>query len=364
MFMQVCLVEKFLERIDTPGKLSTRSASIELTRYCNLRCGHCFSVRASASLSQKSELGLDDWERILGECCQEGVLYLTVSGGEPLLHPHFRQVWKIAKRMGFLVTLFSNGTLITEEIADFLAEWTPLEVSITLYGASDKTYEEVTGSPGMFERVTSAFEHLRNRKINLEIKGVLSKANVKDFADMKKIALQYCDAFRWDAELMGAFEGCRNTPQQKRISLEEYIALEVEDKARFQELRGRFGNDWSPKLPESGPFRCGVGKGSFHIDAFGGLHPCLPLESMCYDLLNGSLADGWHRAIPEMLREVAWDRGPCNTCDAAELCNCCAAFALLEKCPPTGPVPYRCNVALQRVRVLGLSDRLQSFLHS
>ncbi len=358
--MQLCSAYRFIERLDEAEDRPLRAVSVELTRRCNLSCLHCFCGQPPDHKSRQDELAFADWERILDQCAQEGVLFLTLTGGEPLLHPQFREIWKAAKQKGFLVTLFSNGTLITDDMADFLAEWTPHEVSMSLYGASEETYRQVTGGSGMFQRAVDAFERLSRRKINVEVKGVFSRLNVHDFEGVKAIALKYCDLFRWDAELMGAFPGCANKPEEIRLSVDEYFALEQADPARCHVVDQQRTNWEPPGRSEQSPFRCGVGRGSVHIDAYGGMHPCLPLESLRYDLLSGNVREGWRQAIPGMLTSLPWQPGPCQICDAAAICCSCTAFAMLENCSPTGPVPYRCALASARAHASGLSQCLDS----
>lgn len=358
--MQLCPANRMTQRIWPTGGRPLCAVSIELTRRCSLQCRHCFCVLPHSHQYRKKELALADWDRILGECADEGALFLTITGGEPLLHPEFKEIWKIAKKRGFLVTLFSNGTLIDAGMADFLAEWTPYEVSISLYGASEETYQRVTGTEGMFQRVVDAFDRLAARGVKLEVKGVFSRINKADFESVRAIALRYCDRFRWDGALMGAFAGCVNTPQEIRLSAEELIELEKDDAELFQELKCGV-QDWMPSVGfKDSAFRCGVGRGSAHIDAYGGMHPCLPLERLQYDLTTGSVADGWCNGIPALLENMPWKPGPCQTCDAASLCYSCTAFALLEGCSPTGPVPFRCALGSGRAKEFNLLDSIKN----
>jgi len=57
---------------------------------------------------------------ILDEVADAGCLWLLITGGEPLLRPDFRDIYMYAKRKGFLITLFTNGTLLDADIADQL----------------------------------------------------------------------------------------------------------------------------------------------------------------------------------------------------------------------------------------------------
>jgi MoaA/NifB/PqqE/SkfB family radical SAM enzyme len=166
--MELCKAEKFYEEISSQRTRPLHSLTIELTRRCNFKCPHCFCAIPEKSPKKEYELSLEQWDDILNQCIEEGVLNLTFTGGEPLLYQNFRKLWITAKKKGFLVTLFSNGSLIDEELADFLSEWTPAKVSITLYGSTEETYRKVTLRSGMLERVLHSLNILAQRKILLE----------------------------------------------------------------------------------------------------------------------------------------------------------------------------------------------------
>ena len=116
---------------DRDGPRSAFTASMDWTRRCNLRCRHCF-VRDTAG----AELDTAGVRRVLDALADGGVLFLVVTGGEPLLRPDFRTLFEHAKRRGFVLTLFTNGGLIDQPLADFLADMPPRRIEITLYGAT------------------------------------------------------------------------------------------------------------------------------------------------------------------------------------------------------------------------------------
>ena len=123
------------------------SGSLEVTERCNLRCQHCYIPAKQRAGSRRRELKLPEIERILAEIAESGCLWLLLTGGEPFLRRDFLDIYTSARRKGLILTLFTNGTLITRPIADTLAEWRPLKIEITLYGATPETYERVTGVP-------------------------------------------------------------------------------------------------------------------------------------------------------------------------------------------------------------------------
>ncbi|MCK5313301.1 MAG: radical SAM protein [Desulfobacteraceae bacterium] len=357
--MQICSIKDFAKRIRKTKIRQLSGVSMEMTRKCNFACKHCFCANPSFVGKTEKELEYKEWEKIAGQIADEGVLFLTITGGEPLLSAYFKKKWIELKKKGFLLTLFTNGSLINNNMVDFFSEWTPLEVSITLYGASEETYQKVTGCKGMFKKVMDALDLISDCGIPLEVKGVFSHLNIHDFEAVKEISKKYCELFRWDVQLIGAFSGISNNPQQIRLSPEEIVELENTDPVRKSEMQNLI-NRWSPSKinKENYAFGCNVGNGTAHIDAYGYMHPCLPLEILKYDLTKGSVKEGWEIAIPEMLNNLPFQPGPCQACEAIEICSHCAAFALLEGCSTGGPVPFKCELTKARIKKYGISDKV------
>ncbi|UCD72074.1 MAG: radical SAM protein, partial [Syntrophobacterales bacterium] len=139
-----CIPEASIE--DYAGRLRFNKAEqrvplagvLELTFRCNNRCMHCYVNKgADDGRERKKELSYDQMCRILDAIAEEGCLWLLLTGGEPFIRRDFVEIYTYAKRRGFLITLFTNGTLIDPEIADFLREWPPRSIEITLYGMSE-----------------------------------------------------------------------------------------------------------------------------------------------------------------------------------------------------------------------------------
>ncbi|HEY7169095.1 MAG TPA: radical SAM protein, partial [Candidatus Binatia bacterium] len=135
-----------LERLPING-------TIEVTRRCPLSCLHCYNnLPMQDRVARESELSFEEHCRILDEITEAGCVWLLYTGGEIFARRDFLDIYTYAKRKGLIITLFTNGTMITPAIADHLAEWRPFAIEITLYGRSKETYERVTGIPGSYER--------------------------------------------------------------------------------------------------------------------------------------------------------------------------------------------------------------------
>ena len=175
------------ERLFAGGDRLPIRMGAELTYRCNFGCVQCYCRLPETSPRAAVELDGSEWERILAEAAEEGTLFLTLTGGEPLLHRDFRQIWVAAKRLGLLSSVFTNGSLVDEETADFLAEWPPVVVSVTLYGATDATYRAVTGRSGMLDRVLAGLELLRERGVRIETKATFTRLNASEFDELRSL---------------------------------------------------------------------------------------------------------------------------------------------------------------------------------
>ena len=103
---------------------SPESVTFELTYGCNLRCVHCYNP-THRILPQ--ELTTEEVFSILAQLADLGVVELHFSGGEPLVRPDAFDIFRHAKRLGFVLHLLSNATRITSPVAEALhedmAEW-------------------------------------------------------------------------------------------------------------------------------------------------------------------------------------------------------------------------------------------------
>ena len=330
----------------------------ELTRRCNFSCTHCYCRLPQDHPAASREMRGEEWERIFGEAAAEGAIFLVVTGGEPLLHPEFREIWMAGKRLGLIPDLYTNASLITAEMADFLAFWPPRRVSLTLYGATEATYRAVTAREGMLERVLEAAKLLRDRGLSVEIKGTITRENVHEFHGVREHPAREGQPFRWSAELIGPVEGSAGRPESVRLSGQEIVALEKSDPVRWAEWKGRLAA-WQPSTESPGsPFRCKIGRSGVHVDPYGIMRACEFVESVAYDVRTGSLQEGWRRVLPEMLAKFPWSSGPCQTCDLADVCRNCPGHALVEGQPASSPTVMHCDLGKARAESFGLSALL------
>ena len=141
-----------------PVPRSPKEVSVLVTARCNLACRHC-SVYGDGPI--EGDLPLDEWRAILAKLAQWKVLKLTVSGGEPMVREDFVELVREMRALPFRLSVNTNATLVTDEVARALSEARPrLEsVMVSLDGARPETHDAQRG-PGVFERMAGGVERL------------------------------------------------------------------------------------------------------------------------------------------------------------------------------------------------------------
>ena len=154
------------------------NGSLELLPICNMNCDMCY-VRLSREEVQA--LGglhtADEWIAVGQQMKEAGVLFLLLTGGEPLLFPDFKRLYLELRSMGFIITINTNGTLVDEEWADFFGRNKPRRVNITLYGANEEEYSRLCHYPAGFEKTVRGIRLLRQAGVDVKISCSVTKVN-------------------------------------------------------------------------------------------------------------------------------------------------------------------------------------------
>ena len=325
------------------------NGSIELTFRCNLRCVHCYcNLPASDQGAINEELKTDEVLHIFDQIAEAGCLWLLITGGEPLLRKDLVEIYAYAKEKGFITTLFTNGTLLTQEVADCLADLPPRSVEITLYGATQETYERITGVPGSFSRCKEGIELLLERGIPLGLKTMAMTLNRDEVFQIKEYAEELGAKFRFDPILNPRLDGTK-TPCNFRLSPEEVVSLDLADEKRVKEWR-EFCDRFVGPYHSDSLFDCGAGISTFHIDPYGQMSACEMIRFQSYDLRSGTFQEGWYEAIPRFLELKPRGDYACGRCELSSLCGQCPGWAWLEHANPETPVDYLCDIAHLRAK--------------
>lgn len=322
------------------------NGTFELTERCNLACRMCYVCQASGdSLQRAQELSAAEWLDLARQAVDGGMVFLLLTGGEVFLRPDFFEIYTPLTRMGLVLTLFTNGTLITPGIAARLAQAPPSSTEITLYGATAATYEAVTGVPGSFARCCAGIEALLKRRVALSLKSTLTRRNVCELEAMRQMARDWDVPFSPAWLLFKRRDGARSEVDDCRMSAAECVELEATDRAPATERAEAALRESA--LGHDRTFYCQAGRAAFVINPRGEMNPCIALPVPVGRPLEAGFGAVWERA--QRFVDSAPPLAPrCVACEVSSLCPRCPAWSELETGTLTEPVPYLCEIAQAR----------------
>jgi len=330
------------------------NGTIEVTRRCPLTCAHCYNnLPMSDRAARQRELTFEEHCRIVDEIVAAGCFWLLYTGGEIFARKDFLDIYTYAKRSGLIITLFTNGTMITPQIADYLAEWRPFNIEITLYGYTRETYERLTGIPGSHARCLNGIRLLRERKLPLKLKSVALTINKHELLEMQRFAEDELGVeFKYDA-MMSPRIDCSQSPLAVRLRPEEIVELDLIDPTRAAEWRRIAAQFNGPVQRAAELYSCGGGVNSFAIDPEGRMSICVLSHVDTYDLRQGSFQAGWDDFLRAVRHKRVTRPTKCTTCQMRSTCGMCPANGELENGDAEAPVDFLCEVSHLRAHTLG-----------
>ena len=328
------------------------SGTFELTPLCNMDCKMCY-IRLSRS-AQKAIApltGAAQWLTLAQAAKNAGMPYLLITGGEPFLHPQFQEILEGLHRMGFLITVNSNGTMIDEDTVAWLKNCPPVRLNISLYGASDETYAELCGNPLGFTQTLRAIRLLKEAGISVKLNCSLTPYNAKDLPEMVEFAKQndlilqvatyMFPPVRKDGTLTGKNDRFSPADAAYYAAYADYLTL---GKERFLTQEGQLPELLEPEDNcEGDGVRCRAGKCSFWITWQGKMMPCgMFPEKNAPNVFELPFLNAW-QAVKDRVCNIHLP-AQCAACNVKDTCRACAAMVITESGSFDKVPQYRCDM--------------------
>lgn len=314
------------------------SGSFELTPRCNFDCKMCYVHMTNEQIqcSGRRELTADEWLGIASDARDAGMLFLLLTGGEPFLKPDFEKIYKETKKMGFVVSINSNGSLLDGHWIDFLREDPPSRINITLYGGSDEVYEQMCGRP-VFHRVTENICALKNAGIAVRLNASITPNNKQDIEKIYRLAKELDIHVKATTYMFPSIRLGEHIPGNSggRFCAEEAAAYMLQCQEQYmtpEQLKNIARTPLSERLvceeEERDGMRCRAGRSTFWITWDGMMMPC----GMMNEPYCSVPEKGFHACWDEIRLSTEKIRLPasCSGCEYKESCNICAASCYAE----------------------------------
>jgi MoaA/NifB/PqqE/SkfB family radical SAM enzyme len=305
----------------------------ELTYECNFYCRHCYvplNYRKKQGQLTAREIFL-----ILRQLRDAGCFYLGFTGGEPFIREDILDILSYAKKLGFEIIIYTNGSLINNDIADKLSALRPNKVDITIPAMSEPAFEKITQLPGSHKKVFNAIDLLHKRRVALGFKTCVLNDNESEIADIQKFAKSLGALHRIDDMLLPRLDGARDPFKYRGIlpgNSRNSACIEASECVGDNDSSSRHFAHQDIQL-----FQCGSGISQAAITPLGELKICLMIDYPKYKILGeadkASRKNGFENAW-QRLKKLVVDIKPdayyyCDKCDLEQYCKWCPARAWL-----------------------------------
>jgi heme b synthase len=328
-----------------PGKGTLRLVAWEITRNCNLNCIHC---RAAATKGPYSgELDTGTCLTLLDQIKAAGDPIVILTGGEPLLRKDIFEVAAYGTDLGLRMVMAPNGTLITPETAQKMAQSGIKRISISLDGATAERHDRFRAVEGAFEAAISGAKLARAAGIEFQINTTITKANLEEIPKIQALAAelgavahhifllvptgrgkyildQEITATEYEETLNWFYDQRKNTTMQLKATCAPHYYRILRQRAREDNEKVTFESHGLDAVTRG----CLGGTGFCFISHRGIVQPCGFLNLNCGDVTREAFDKIWRDSkIFNDLRNFKKLKGKCGHCEYKAVCGGCRARA-------------------------------------
>ncbi len=320
--------QKYLEASKIYGVI------FEITHRCPCNCVHCLLVK-----NTNDELSINEIGDLFRQLRLEGVFQLSLTGGEVFLREDLPQIFELASKDGFFISLITTGVLIGRPEISLLKRHRIRGIEISILGARSETHDSIMRFPGAFDRMMQAARMLRDAGIMINFKAIIMKLNWGELNAMYELARSFNARFSASVSVTPRTDGDL-TPQQLSLTEDEVAEL------NYTLLTGGMIPHEESK---EALLVCNAGKTIAGISPQGDIYPCIILRHPVGSIRERSLKDIWHDKPDPFLRELRimkpQDVYACYICNIRSFCGRCPGLAYLETKTIFSAVPSACILA-------------------
>lgn len=315
-------IDAFTKRLEKTAyqKSIPYKGVFELTARCNFNCNMCYIHLNEKQIRDKGrELTNEEWLEIARQARDAGMLYLTLTGGEVFTRPNFKELYESLSQMGFLIQILSNGYLVDDKVIEWLKECPPYELRFTLYGASNKTYEEVCGVKDGFDKVCHAINLVSETKIPFYMVGTIVKENEADLRDMYAFARKRNIPFKHTIAVVNPVRGATSAVSNHRINAIDLTNEEIHNIKKVDRFYPKVDNFLD---------LCGSYRKGFWITWDGKMQLCSFMEYPAIDIKAYPFEEVWKQLLSELVKLDTPDE--CKSCKYEGFCQRCPGVLAAE----------------------------------
>lgn len=316
------------------------NVTVEITLRCNIRCTHCYNFdRGEPRPAADPELRFEEIVALLDDLRRAGTLFLSLTGGEALVHPRFWDIADAAAERNFALNVLSNGTLLTEGLCDRLAGYGNLwGAGISVYGARPETHDAITRVPGSFRRTMAGARRLRERGVRASLKFIVMKGNAAEVGEMIDAADKDGIPYTVDTTITGRYDGTLGSLATRT----DHETLEALYRGPLRYLLARRKPD-----PTADEFKCNCARGNGAVNSAGDVFPCMGAPLRAGNIRERSFSEIWKNSpVFQWIRGLrVEDFKTCSPCGLKTWCRRNPGPPLTLHGDYTGVDPWVCKEA-------------------
>ena len=335
------------------------TGAFELLPTCNLSCKMCYVRKDMAEVNAAGGLlPTEFWLDTARQAMEGGLLLPLLTGGEPFLRQDIQTLIAKMQEMGLQVSINSNGTLIDEAMAKWLGKHCPTRINVTLYGASEETYQKLCGNGDAYNRVRRAVQWLKFYGVPVKFNASITQYNMHDMDEMIhyakaqgspiQVATYMFPPVRRNENMVGYND--RMTPDQAARAKVRADWLQQEP-AWFLAQTKRFSRfvplteEMLQKQADDAPseLTCRAGRCSFWVDWQGNLGNCGMNSIFKHSLKDRSFMNAWNEIVAQT--NALRFSSVCTNCPNYWLCHACVAMVANETGDLNGRPEYLCQMS-------------------
>ena len=316
------------------------NGTFELTSRCNFNCRMCYIHNSNSDELMKNEIPAEKLIALAKEARDMGMMFLLLTGGEPMLRRDFTDIYTEIVKMGVLVSVNTNASLYNEEIRATFNKYPPSRINVTLYGGSEDTYRDLCGN--------ASFEKVRENLISMKGDGLQVRLNVMltpyNCGDMEKISA-IADSIGLQTKASSYMyppvrrDGCvgkneaRFSPEEAGEVIARWNALRDTEEMTLRQaqlIRERKNACLTETCtdPEQEGVSCRAGRSSFWLTWDGKMLPCGTMDTEPSYPFRTGFETAW-REVRERTAKIRLPK-ECAGCPDRQNCSVCASSCKCE----------------------------------
>ena len=332
------------------------AGTFELSPVCNFSCKMCYVRKTKQQIHAEGKQlkKWQEWLELARKCREAGTLFLLLTGGEPFLYPGFKELYINLHQMGFIISINSNATLIDEKTVQWLKQYAPSRINVTVYGGSPETYGRICHNESGYDKAVKAIQMLQEAGVPVVINASMIPENscdlesILDFGKERGINTRMSTYMfpparrdRESGDSRFTSEEAANVyirKQKKQYSEDEYKEFL---KGQLKSVSDNSENDtWGDNVEY---MRCRAGRSSFWVSWEGKMTACGMLDfPLKVDPFKEDFSTCWNQ-LTDSVRTAAV-LSSCTDCEKREICRPCVAMIYTETGTVNEKAPYLCEM--------------------